>query len=261
MEGDEVMFGGNKWTVEILDEDEATIQRENESGEVEIEAISREDLNRLPVTTAASEADNAQELEAESDEEEETDAEYRSKLQKLRDLPLLLAAKMATRRQLRNESLTEEQKDDRSRRRKLVALGAVVVGGVLAVKYGHDHIWTSANDAVTAGGGNKLGHLPLNNGGGDKVHNATEFFEGSKGSTHFSHEGVVDVSGWMDGHKVTKGESVWKLSKQYLIEHGDKHPSNYQIDAVKDEMVKVLKSKGLVDRKGWLKSGDIIKLK
>ena len=185
-EGDEVMFGGNKWTVEILDEDGATIQRENEDGETEIENISLEDLDRLTVATAAPEADDTQVFETQEDDEQED--QFRAKLQKLRDLPLLFAAKMATRRHMKNESLTEEQKDDRRRYRRLAMLGAAGVATLLAVKYGHDYFVNHANDAATAGSGNGIKNLPLNNGGGSGREAATEF---SKAAEHISRgEGI-----------------------------------------------------------------------
>ena len=87
------------------------------------------------------------------------------------------------------------------------------------------------------------------------------FLEGSAGDMKFSAEGLKDFDNWIDGKSVKSGDSVWKLSEQYLKARGAAHPSVYQIDAVKDQVLEQFKAKGLVTGRGWLRTGDIIKVK
>ena len=162
-EGETIVFNGHEWEVVNTEDGELTIQRLTDDDEIEVETISFEEYADNTQAANQSHADDTDVI----DNREDT----RSKFQKLRDLPLAFAANRATRRHMRLDALTDEQLDDRRRYRRLAMLGAVGVATFFAVKYGHDHLWGSANDAASTagGGGNKLQHLPLN-GSGDKLH-------------------------------------------------------------------------------------------
>jgi len=76
------------------------------------------------------------------------------------------------------------------------------------------------------------------------------------GATEFNDAGLGHFNQWVSGHTVQPGESVWKLSQDYLQANGVKNPSVYQIDAVKDSVLAEFSAKGLVDSNGWLMAGD-----
>lgn len=116
---------------------------------------------------------------------------------------------------------------------------------------------------VEPGDGGK-GHIekPVPNGvdvNKDLSHD--QLFDGSRGSTEFSEAGQKDFNKWIEGHKIKSGETVWGLSKQYLIQEGNPNPNVYEIDAVKDSVLKEFQAKGITDHRGWLSKGAIIKLK
>lgn len=75
------------------------------------------------------------------------------------------------------------------------------------------------------------------------------------GATEFSGAGLEHFNQWANGHTVQPGESVWKLSQNYLQANGVRNPSVYQIDAVKDKVLAEFSAKGLVDSRGWLTAG------
>jgi hypothetical protein len=75
------------------------------------------------------------------------------------------------------------------------------------------------------------------------------------GATEFNGAGLDHFNEWANGHTVQPGESIWKLSQDYLQANGVKNPSVYQIDAVKDKVLAEFSAKGLVDGNGWLQAG------
>ena len=81
------------------------------------------------------------------------------------------------------------------------------------------------------------------------------------GATEFNGAGLNHFNQWVNGHTVQPGESVWKLSQDYLQANGVKDPSVYQIDAVKDKVLAELSAKGLVDGNGWLSAGQQLFIK
>lgn len=81
------------------------------------------------------------------------------------------------------------------------------------------------------------------------------------GATEFSGAGLDHFNQWANGHTVQPGESVWKLSQDYLQANGVRNPSVYQIDAVKDKVLAEFSTKGLVDAKGWLTAGQQLRIK
>ena len=72
-----------------------------------------------------------------------------------------------------------------------------------------------------------------------------EMFNGHDGSSEFTPAGQKDFNKWISrngGYEVRPGDSVWKLSEQYLHSQGVDHPTTY-------------------DSNGWLTAGDTIKIK
>ncbi len=94
------------------------------------------------------------------------------------------------------------------------------------------------------------------------IGNATgQFFSGEYGTTKFNAEGVKDFNQWADGYRVKSGDSVWHLAEHYLQDNGVKHPSHYQVDAIKDQMLKDWQGRDIIGKQGWLQKGVTIKIK
>jgi hypothetical protein len=81
------------------------------------------------------------------------------------------------------------------------------------------------------------------------------------GATEFNGAGLDHFNQWVEGHTVQPGESVWKLSQDYLRANGVHDPSVYQIDAVKDKVLAEFSAKGLVDGNGWLMAGQQLRIR
>lgn len=104
------------------------------------------------------------------------------------------------------------------------------------------------------------GYVPADSTG----HSALDYFSGHNGTAEFSTGGAHNFEHWMNGSKgtgytVKPGDTVWGLSQKYLESHGVKHPTVFQTDAVKDQMLKTFQSKGYVDHRGWLTAGAKVK--
>ena len=133
--------------------------------------------------------------------------------------------------------------------------------------FGNKEVGATPPKGPSTGGG----HVPTEPGTGDHVDKpdtvvdkdltANQLFDGNKGSTEFTTEGLKDFNKWIEGHHVASGESVWSLSEGYLQQEGVAKPSVYQVDAVKDSVLKEFQAKDIVNGRGWLSKGDIIKLK
>jgi len=125
-------------------------------------------------------------------------------------------------------------------------------------KHDHDHDGVK-NGQDYAPNNPDITHAPTS-------HDVTrsDMFDGQQGSRHFTREGQRDFNQWISrkgGYEVKPGDSVWKLSEQYLNSQGVDHPTTYEVDAVKDSVLKEFRAKGLVDSNGWLTAGDTIKIK
>lgn len=91
-----------------------------------------------------------------------------------------------------------------------------------------------------------------------------EMFDGYQGTREFTTVGQTDFNKWINGnggYTVQPGDTVWSLSEQYLQQNGITHPTVYEVDAVKDSVLKELQARGLADGRGWLNVGDTIKIK
>jgi len=86
-------------------------------------------------------------------------------------------------------------------------------------------------------------------------------FEGHQGTRELTPEGRQALAEQLNGYKVKSGDSVWKLSEKFLHEQGNANPSVYEIDATKDVLLKELRASGNADSRGWLTTGDTIKIK
>lgn len=104
----------------------------------------------------------------------------------------------------------------------------------------------------------------IDGGPGADTLDRSEMFDGQRGTREFTAEGQKDFNRWISrngGYEVKSGDSVWKLSERYLQANGNPNPTTYEVDAVKDSVLKEFHAKGLVDSNGWLAAGDTIKIK
>lgn len=104
-------------------------------------------------------------------------------------------------------------------------------------------------DPIDAGG----------SGGGSDLAGHGETFVGYHGTRALTPETLEALHGTMDGYTVRPGDSVWSLSQRFLEDRGVPHPTVYELDATKDALLADLRANGLVDAKGWLTPGDVLR--
>jgi hypothetical protein len=88
-----------------------------------------------------------------------------------------------------------------------------------------------------------------------------ELFTGFHGTRELTEVGRQQMFEALDGYTVKSGDSVWNLAEQTLHDQGIKHPTVFEVDTVKDDMLHELRSNNQVDARGWLSVGTELSLK
>lgn len=202
-----------------------------------------------------------------------------------------LSARLTERRLRRDEKLTAMSDDEREaydkkheRRHKAAMIGGTalaVIGVGLAMKYGLDHFNGPERPSTGDNQGGGLGDIlnipdlfddpkivepgtdfgptiPEGNGGTDTL-TRNELFDGSGGSRRMTGENAQNLDKFLDSYTVRDSDNrgVWGISEKYLRLQGVSNPTVFEIDAVKDH---ILRHSSLTNS-SIIYPGDTIKLK